>query len=71
VTEAILNHLSGAAKQGVAGTYNRAAYLKERREALEQWARYLTGLVSAPLDQQSKAREKSEEVSTHLASGTE
>jgi integrase len=49
VTEAILNHLSGAAKQGVAGTYNRAAYLKERREALEQWGRYLTGLVSAPL----------------------
>ena len=54
VTEAILNHLSGAAKQGVAGTYNRAAYLKERREALEQWARYLTGLVGGPLSAERK-----------------
>ena len=71
VTEAILNHISGSAKQGVAGTYNRALYLAERREALEQWGRYLTGLVAGPLTaRQSKPLEKSAEISSHLAGGT-
>jgi integrase len=37
VVVAALNHVSGA-KAGVAGTYNRAAYLTERRQALEAWA---------------------------------
>ena len=39
VVEAILNHLSGH-KAGVAGVYNRAAYAKEKREALETWAKH-------------------------------
>jgi integrase len=44
--EATVNHVSGAAKAGVAGTYNRAAYLPERRAALEAWAEKITALAS-------------------------
>jgi integrase len=36
VIEAIVNHVSGHLA-GVAGVYNKAAYLAERRSALEQW----------------------------------
>ncbi|MEC5322753.1 tyrosine-type recombinase/integrase [Aurantimonas sp. A3-2-R12] len=36
VVEAVLNHVSGH-RAGVAGIYNRAAYAKEKREALETW----------------------------------
>jgi integrase len=71
VTEAILNHVSGSTRSGVAGIYNRALYLPERREALEQWGRYLTGLVGGPLSvPQSNSAEKSEEFSSQLVSGT-
>jgi hypothetical protein len=45
VVEATVNHVSGAAKAGVAGVYNRATYLQERKQALGQWADYLTGQV--------------------------
>jgi hypothetical protein len=41
VVEAVVNHVSGTAKRGVAGVYNRALYLSERRNALERWAHYL------------------------------
>jgi integrase len=68
VTEAILNHISGSATRGVAGTYNKALYLAERREALEQWGRYLTGLLTVP---QSKTRGKSAEISTQVIGGTQ
>jgi integrase len=44
VVEAVLNHVSGA-KAGVAGTYNRSAYAKEKREALNRWAEHVTALV--------------------------
>lgn len=37
IVEAVLNHISGA-KAGVAGVYNRSAYLDARRDALERWA---------------------------------
>ncbi|MGE3245403.1 MAG: tyrosine-type recombinase/integrase [Beijerinckiaceae bacterium] len=37
VVEAIVNHISGS-MAGVAGVYNRAAYLDERRVALKAWA---------------------------------
>jgi len=70
VVEAIVNHISGS-KAGVAGVYNRATYLPEKRWALEQWGRYLTGLVGAPLcAQQSNTRETSDEISGQLLSGT-
>src|SRR5262249_18474553 len=68
--EAIVNHI-WVSKAGVAGVYNRAIYLPEKRQALEQWAAYLTGLVDAPLShQQTKPREKSDEISNQLFSGT-
>lgn len=37
VVEAVLNHISGT-KAGVAGIYNRALYLPEKRAALALWA---------------------------------
>lgn len=44
IVEAIVNHVSGT-KAGVAGTYNRAMYLDERRNALGAWAAYVLRLV--------------------------
>jgi integrase len=43
VVEACVNHVSGDAKKGVAGTYNRALYIAERTRALQSWADLLTG----------------------------
>jgi integrase len=37
VVEAVVNHSSGLAKAGVAGVYNRALYLEDRRQALHKW----------------------------------
>jgi integrase len=45
IVEACLNHVSGA-KASVAGIYNRAAYMPERRAALERWATHIHGLVA-------------------------
>jgi hypothetical protein len=46
VVEAVVNQ----AKAGVAGVYNRALYLDDRRRALESWAAYLCklGLRDSP-----------------------
>jgi len=44
VLAAILNHSPGS-EQGVTAIYNRFRYLDERREALENWARYLVSLA--------------------------
>ena len=40
VIEAIVNHVSGHVA-GVAGTYNKAIYLDERRRALDFWGQHL------------------------------
>jgi integrase len=45
VVEAVLNHISGN-KAGVAGTYNKAMYLKEKREALNTLASFIDKAVS-------------------------
>jgi hypothetical protein len=45
VVEAVVNHTSGIAKRGVAGVYNRAVYLNDRRDALLAWADYVQGLA--------------------------
>lgn len=45
IVEAIINHLSGH-KRGVAGTYNKALYLPERRRVLNKWARHFLSLVA-------------------------
>ena len=44
VVEAIVNHISGA-KAGVAGVYNRATYLSEKRRALDLWGAHLAELL--------------------------
>jgi hypothetical protein len=44
VIEAIVNHVSGH-KAGVAGIYNKAVYLNERRQALDMWAAQIAALV--------------------------
>jgi integrase len=44
VVEAVVNHMSGSAKAGVAGVYNRALYFQDRKRALLNWASYLTDL---------------------------
>jgi integrase len=44
IVEAIVNHVSGI-RAGVAGVYNRALYLDERRTALDAWADYVLRLV--------------------------
>lgn len=46
VAEAITNHISGH-KSGVAGRYNKAAYLPERRQALELWRAHIAALAAA------------------------
>lgn len=45
VLEALLNHVSGASKAGVAGVYDRYEYAEEKREALEIWYAHLQGLI--------------------------
>lgn len=46
VVEACINHISGAAKMGVAGVYNKALYLEERESALKAWGAYIEKLVN-------------------------
>lgn len=46
IIEAVLNHISGT-KGGVAGVYNRALHLDERRDALEAWSLHLMDLVGS------------------------
>ncbi|HMR32650.1 MAG TPA: tyrosine-type recombinase/integrase [Geminicoccus sp.] len=41
VVEAVVNHISGRAKAGVAGVYNKATYAAEKRAALARWAEHL------------------------------
>jgi integrase len=48
VAEAVLNHLSGS-RAGVAGIYNRATYLPEKRQALDMWAAHVEALVAGKL----------------------
>lgn len=45
VVEATIGHLSGSAKSGIAGVYNRSSYLQQRTAALESWGNYVLSLV--------------------------
>lgn len=45
VIEAVLNHRTGIIS-GVAAVYNRHAYVREKQEALFQWAKHLTSFGS-------------------------
>ena len=44
IVEACLNHVSGY-KTGVAGVYNRAAYVEPKREALTKWAKEIATIL--------------------------
>ena len=44
IVEAMVNHVSGASKAGVAGIYNRAQYSAERRVLAYRWADYISQL---------------------------
>lgn len=46
VVEACVNHISGIAKAGVAGVYNKAEYLPKRKAAMDRWATVLEGIVA-------------------------
>lgn len=48
VTEAVLNHISGA-KGGVAGVYQRHHWSNEKRAALEAWGVHVAGLLAPPV----------------------
>lgn len=45
VVEAVLNHVSGAAKRGVAGVYNKASYHGQKQAALARWAQHVAELI--------------------------
>ena len=45
IVEAVVNHTSGLAKAGVAGVYNRALYLEDRRQALNSWEGWISRLA--------------------------
>lgn len=45
VTEAVLNHVSGA-RGGVAGVYQRHDWKDEKRAALDAWGRFVEGLIT-------------------------
>jgi hypothetical protein len=47
IIEAAINHQSGH-KAGVAGSYNRANYHAEHKQALEKWAAHVMALVAKP-----------------------
>ncbi len=44
VTEAVLNHVSGA-KGGIAGIYQRHDWKEEKRAALDSWGRHLEAIL--------------------------
>jgi integrase len=44
IIEAVLNHISGH-RAGVAGTYNRALYEREKCVALDRWGEWLTAVI--------------------------
>ena len=46
VVEATIGHMSGSARAGVAGIYNRSEYLEQRKNALERWAQHIEGITS-------------------------
>jgi integrase len=49
VVELVVNHVSGT-RAGVAGVYNKAELIHERRGALERWAAHLGGLTAPKTD---------------------
>ena len=57
IIEAVVNHVSGDAKRGVAGVYNKAQYLPARINALNAWADHITGIISGETPDRSNVIE--------------
>jgi integrase len=47
VIDAVANHVTGEAKRGVAGVYNRYDYGPEKRQALDLWASHVESIVNS------------------------
>ena len=56
VREAVVNHVSGASKKGVAGVYNVYEFAPEKRAALERWAARVERIVNPPADNVQELR---------------
>ena len=46
VVEAVVNHVSGQSRAGVAGIYNRSVLLPQRKAALDAWAEHVQAIVT-------------------------
>ncbi len=70
IVEAVLNHVSGrtVATAGVAATYNRATYLRQRRTVLEQWTAHILACARryGPGGQQNPAPVQAEELPSNV-----
>lgn len=52
IIDELLAHV-GAHKSGVAGRYNQAHYVGQKREAMEAWGQFVSELVGGPVAQQA------------------
>lgn len=50
VTEAVLNHVSGASRSGIASVYQRHNWSAEKRAALEAWAKHCARITAGADD---------------------
>jgi len=57
VIEALVNHVSGASKAGVAGVYNRSAYAPQKRAALILWCHHVARLTGSETKEPDAAPE--------------
>jgi integrase len=48
VVEAVLNHVSGVARRGVAGSYNKAVYRSQKLAALAAWEGHIRSVCDLP-----------------------
>jgi len=46
IVEAVVDHISGPSKIGVAGTYTKAKYLDDRPKTVNIWNKYLASITS-------------------------
>ena len=52
IIEALVNHVGGIAKAGVAGVYNRSAYAPQKRAALALWCDYIARVTGGTAPEQ-------------------
>lgn len=57
IIEAVVNHVSGDAKKGVAGVYNKAQYLPARINALNAWADHVKVILTGDTPDRSNVIE--------------